>query len=154
MKITRFLKPNQIKLEVTGQEKREIIETLIRIMVDQGQIAPEQTGEVVESLMERESQVSTGLGYGVALPHVTTKAVTQIEVVFGRSIKGLDFEALDGLPVHFFFLILAPLKRPKEYLATISTISALMKDERFRNQLINCQSTEEIYKVFDQTSQT
>ena len=150
MKITNFFKLSQICLELTARDKKEVIEALVKMLIEQGKISKEMFDDVVNALTEREAQISTGLGYGVALPHVTTKAVSQIEIAFGRSSKGIDFDALDGNVVHFFFLILAPTKRPKEYLTAISSISALMKNEKIRHRLLNARSVEEVYKIFEE----
>jgi fructose-specific phosphotransferase system IIA component len=151
MKVTKYLKPSQINLELKAQDKQAVIESLVNILVERCDIPKEQVEEVMNALMEREALTSTGLGYGVAFPHVKTNVVREISIAFGRSLKGIDFDALDGNPVHFFFLILAPIKKTEEYLKVLSSISALMKDERIRSSLSAAQSVDEIFKILDQT---
>ena len=150
MKITKFLSPSQIEMELKAPDKQAVIEALVNILVSVGRIPKDKVEEVITALIAREGLTSTGLGYGIALPHVKTDVVTEICIAFGRSTKGIDFEALDGNPVHFFFLILAPPKKTEEYLKTLSSISALMKDEKERSRLFSAKSAEEVFKILDQ----
>ncbi len=150
MKITKFLSPSQIEMELKAPDKQAVIEALVNILVSVGRIPKDKVEEVITALIAREGLTSTGLGYGIALPHVKTDVVTEICIAFGRSTKGIDFEALDGNPVHFFFLILAPPKKTEEYLKTLSSISALMKDEKTRSRLFAAQSVDEVFNILDQ----
>jgi mannitol/fructose-specific phosphotransferase system IIA component (Ntr-type) len=149
MKITKYLKPSLISLKLETGDKRSVIESLLNVLVEKGGLPKERREEVLEALLERESLTSTGLGYGLALPHVRTNAIDKIQIVFGRSTQGMDFEALDGNPAHFFFLVLAPAKEIEEYLRVLSSISLLMKDENNRRSLLQAKTPEEIYKVLD-----
>ena len=150
MKLAKYLKLSQINVELQAENKSAVLEVLVQILVENGQLLGEMVEEVMNKLTERESLTSTGLGYGVGLPHVKTDAVDKIQIVFGRSTKGIDFDALDGNLVHFFFLILAPNTLTDEYLKVISAISGLMKDENVRRRLILAQGAEEIFKIIGQ----
>jgi mannitol/fructose-specific phosphotransferase system IIA component (Ntr-type) len=151
MKITRYLKPAQISLELNAADKQSALESLLKILVDTGGIPKDKTEELLKSLIEREAQASTGLGYGVALPHVKTNVVDKIQIAFGRSAKGIDFEALDENPAHFFFLILAPINEVCEHLKVLSLISLLMKDKNNRHSLLRAKTPEEIFRILDKT---
>jgi fructose-specific phosphotransferase system IIA component len=151
MKVTKFLPASQINIELQAKDKEEVIESLVNILVEQGHVLKEKVEEVKAALFEREALTSTGLGYGIALPHVKTNLVREICIAFGRSIKGVDFDALDGNPVHLFFLILAPTDKTEEYLKILSSISALLKNDKIRSQLQAAKSVDEIFKIFDQT---
>jgi len=149
MKITDFLNPSRIILHFEAKDKPSAIENLVKVLVSLGELPKEKLEEVVNALLKRETSTSTGLGYGVAVPHIKTNAVSKIQVVFGRNSDGLDFEALDGNPSHFFFLVLAPAEKIEEYLKVLSCISALMKEEKIRQQLLKAASVEEVYKILD-----
>ncbi len=151
MKVTKFLPASQINIELQAKDKEEVIESLVNILVEQGHVPKEKVEEVKAALFEREALTSTGLGYGIALPHVKTNVVREICIAFGRSAKGVDFDALDDNPVHLFFLILAPTDKTEEYLKTLSSISALLKNAKIRSQLQAARSADEIFKIFDQT---
>jgi fructose-specific phosphotransferase system IIA component len=147
MKINKYLKPSQILMQLTATNKHDVLEALVNVLVAREKIPHEMLKEVLNALLERETLTSTGVGYGVALPHVKTSAVDQIRIVFGRSTSGVDFDALDGNPVHLFFLILAPAQQTQEYLKVISAISGLMKDDTIRQRLLTAQSVEELIKA-------
>jgi mannitol/fructose-specific phosphotransferase system IIA component (Ntr-type) len=151
MKITKYLSPSEIILELPDTDKPGVIKFLVGLLVQKGKIPKEKVKDVVKALLEREALTSTGLGYGVALPHAKTDAAEEICLAFGRSTKGIDFSALDGNPANFFFLILAPAQKTEDYLKTLSNISALVKDEQTRSRLSAAKSAAEIYSLFDQT---
>ena len=147
MRITNYLSRQQILSDLKSSDKRGVLEELTQFLIDQGQVPAERRGDVIAGLVDREELTSTGLGYGLALPHVKTNAVTKIQIVFGRSVRGIDFASLDGNPTHLFFLVLAPPEMTTEYLKVISIISALMKDADQRQRLLRAKSAEEIFFV-------
>lgn len=147
MKITKFINKNQIILDLKAQTKDEVLETMLKKFVELGLVPGEMQEDVLNALKERESLTSTGLGYGVALPHVKTDAVSLINIVFARSVQGVEFEALDGNPVQFLIMILAPTKVSDDYLKTLSAISSLMKDARIRRRLAEAKSAEDILSI-------
>jgi len=147
MRITNYLSRQQILSDLKSSDKRGVLEELTQFLIDQGQVPAERRGDVIAGLVDREELTSTGLGYGLALPHVKTNAVTKIQIVFGRSVRGIDFASLDGNPTHLFFLVLAPPEMTTEYLKVISIISALMKDADQRQRLLRAKSAEEIFSV-------
>lgn len=144
MKITDYLNRERILIDLKSTDKLGVLEELSRVLIDQGQVAPERREDVMAGLVEREELTSTGLGYGLALPHIKTNAVTRIHIVFGRSVRGIDFASLDGNPTYLFFLVLAPPEMTTEYLKVISIISALMKDANQRQNILRAKSTDEI----------
>jgi PTS system fructose-specific IIC component len=147
MKITKFINKSQIILDLQASTKDEVLETMLKKFIELGLVPGEMREDVLAALKERENLTSTGLGYGVALPHIKTDAVSLIHIVFARSGQGVDFEALDGNPVNFFFMILAPTKVTDDYLKTLSAISALMKDARIRRRIAEAQTPEEILTI-------
>jgi mannitol/fructose-specific phosphotransferase system IIA component (Ntr-type) len=152
MKITKYLPLSQISADLEAKDKKAAIEFLLKMMTDRGMVQAEKAPEVYQALLEREALTSTGLGYGLALPHVRTEVVPKIELVFARSRKGVDFEALDGNPVYFLFLVLAPARCVDEYLKVISLISSLMKNESVRQRLLSAKNAEEIFGVIDRAA--
>lgn len=147
MKITKFINKNHIIMDLQASTKDEVLETMLKKFIELGLVPGEMREDVLAALKERENLTSTGLGYGVALPHIKTEAVSLIHIVFARSGRGVDFEALDGNPVNFIFMILAPTKVTDDYLKTLSAISALMKDARIRRRIAEAQTPEEILTI-------
>jgi PTS system nitrogen regulatory IIA component len=103
---------------------------------------------LMEILLERESLGSTGIGEGVAIPHGKSKDVKRLLASFGRSLAGMDFQAMDGKPTHLFFLLVAPENSAGTHLKALARISRLMKDNVFRKRLMKVSSGEEIYSLF------
>jgi mannitol/fructose-specific phosphotransferase system IIA component (Ntr-type) len=151
MKITYYLNRQQILTDLKSTDKLGVLEELTQVLIDQGRVPAEGREDVIAGLVEREELTSTGLGYGLALPHIKTNAVTKIQIVFGRSVRGIDFASLDGNPTHLFFLVLAPPEMTTEYLKVISVISALMKDADQRQRFLRAKSSEEIFSFLGST---
>ena len=151
MKITNYLTRQQILTDVRSTGKPGILEELTQVLIDQGRAPADRREEIIAGLVEREELTSTGLGYGLALPHIKTNAVNEIQIVVGRSVSGIDFASLDGKLTHLFFLVLAPPEMTAEYLKVISIISALMKDADQRQRLLRATSAEEIFSVLGST---
>lgn len=147
MKITDYLTPSEVLTDLKSADKLAVLEELSGVLIARGLIPSDRLKDVLACLLDREKLTSTGLGYGLALPHVKTNAVPRIVVVFGRSLKGIDFASLDGNPAHFFFLVLAPPEMTTEYLKVISLISALMKDAANRQRLLQSTTAEEIWAI-------
>ena len=102
---------------------------------------------VVEILLEREKLGSTGIGDGIAIPHGKLAGLERLVVSFGRSEVGVDFDSLDGGPVHIFFLLMAPENSAGQHLKALAKISRMLKDVSFREALVNAESSKEIYDL-------
>ncbi len=144
MKIVDFLKPELIIDNIKAQDKEGMLkefalrlEKLIGVKAD----------KVFNILMEREKLGSTGIGEGVAIPHGKLHDIQQFICSFGRSKKGIDFDAIDGKPVHLVFLLLAPENSAGTHLKALAKISKILKDPTFREQLLEQQGAEEIYRI-------
>ena len=123
---------------------RELVRVLSRV---ERQVNEDR---MIETLLERESLGSTGIGEGVAIPHGKSKEVKKILASFGRSETGLDFQSLDGKPTHLFFLLIAPENSAGMHLKALAQISRLMKDQNFRKRLMEAKSADEIYSLFSE----
>jgi nitrogen PTS system EIIA component len=97
-------------------------------------------------LMERESLGSTGIGGGIAIPHGKLGGVADIILGFGRSRSGVEYESLDGRPVHLFFLLLTPENSTGGHLKVLAQISKLLKMEYFKQELRRAETIDDIYE--------
>lgn len=100
------LRPTLFIPELKSKKKAAVLEEMVAHLAEQ-QIA-RQGEALLEVLRQREALGSTGLGKGIAIPHARSTMVAERAVLLARSTKGVDFEAVDGNPVHLFFLIVAP----------------------------------------------
>ena len=111
---------------------------------------PELNAQFIQQvLMEREQIGSTGVGNGVAIPHGKLHELQQCLVCFGRSIKGISFEAKDNKPVHLVVMILSPVGMAGEYLQTLARVSKLMNNEGNRNKFLQAGSEKNIQQLFN-----
>jgi PTS system nitrogen regulatory IIA component len=109
-----------------------------------------KTNDVIETVLEREKLGSTGIGQGVAIPHGKTDAVSEQIGALGISQKGVEFNSLDGEPVHLIFLLVGPVEASGDHLKALSRISRLFKDKFFRQALREAKTVDEVVKIIQQ----
>ncbi len=144
MKILDTLKEEAIISELDATDKKGVLE---RLAGPVAKAAGVDHKEMVRVLLERERLGSTGIGGGIAIPHGKSKLLESLLVGFGRSHKGIDFEAIDGKPAHLFFLLMAPEDSTDVHLRMLARISRLLKDITFRQRLMDAADRREIYTV-------
>ena len=145
MKILDILRKEFIIDRLKSKDKNGVLKELAEVLVENGKV--KDLKKVVETLQERERLGSTGIGDGVAIPHGKVKGFTRIVAAFGRSLDGIDFDSIDGKPVHLFFLLLAPEKSAGDHLKALARIARLMNDKSFRDELMAAKDGEEIYNI-------
>jgi len=144
MQITGMFKKDYIIEELKATTKRAVLAELSEILSRDAEGLP--PGAMVEVLLEREKLGSTGIGDGIAIPHGKLKNLDRLMISFGRSRQGIDFDAIDGKPVHLFFLLMAPESSTGQHLKALAKISRMLKDPEFRNDLMAATGAEEIYR--------
>jgi nitrogen PTS system EIIA component len=145
MKITEILSPELVLPDLRGRNKPEVLRELAACLSSKYRDLDAETLAAV--LAERERLGSTAIGDGIAIPHGKIAGVNRILGVFGRHLKGVDFESLDGRPTHLFFLLVAPEDSTSLHLKALARVSRLFKDNSFRDQLIKARDVTEIYRL-------
>ncbi|MBJ8008187.1 fructose-specific PTS transporter subunit EIIC [Bacillus cereus] len=148
MKITELLKRDTVIMNMTASNKEAVIDELVEKLNGANRL--NNKAEFKEAILKRESQSTTGIGEGIAIPHAKTKAVKQPAICFGRSVSGINYESLDGQPAHLFFMIAASEGANNTHLETLSRLSTLLMDEGFRKQLLEAKDEEELLRLFDE----
>ncbi|WP_260286394.1 PTS fructose transporter subunit IIABC [Peribacillus aracenensis] len=148
MKITDLLKLDTIIINLQSVTKQAVIDEL------SGKLAEADRLNDVEgfkaAILKREEQSTTGIGEGIAIPHAKTSAVRVPAICFGKSVSGVDYESLDGQPAHLFFMIAASEGANADHLETLSRLSSLLMDDKFRARLISAASGEEVLEIINQ----
>ena len=103
--------------------------------------------EVLVAILERERQFPTGIGYGVAVPHGKTPALTALVIVAGTTPAPVPYETIDGEPVRLFFLLAGPESCAGAHVKALSRISRLVRREPVRGKLLNARTPGEVYRV-------
>lgn len=145
MKITEFLSPDAVIGSLAATEKRGVLEELCGPLVGrQPQLTADHLREVLE---EREKLGSTGIGQGVAIPHGKLPGLGALVGVFGRSVEGVAFDAIDGKPTHLFFALFAPENSAGIHLKALARISRLFKSVQLRTAILKAADGREIYRL-------
>ncbi|MBS4538553.1 fructose-specific PTS transporter subunit EIIC [Clostridium sp. D2Q-11] len=152
MKITDLLKMDTIILDLNSSSKAKVIDELVNKLDNAGRLNNKQ--EYKKDILKREEQSTTGIGDGVAIPHAKSRAVKTPAIAFGRSIKGIDFDSLDGEASHLFFMIAASEGAHSDHLETLSRLSTLLMDTTFRAALLKANSKEEVIRLIDEKEQS
>lgn len=150
MKIMDFLSPEGIIIDLQAQDKKTAIAELVDQLVKAKKIKKSAEAEVIETVLEREKLGSTGIGQGVAIPHGKTDSVEEQIGALGISQKGVEFNSLDGEPVHLIFFLVGPIEVAGQHLKALSRISRLFKDKFFRQALREAKSVQDVIKIIQQ----
>ncbi len=148
MKLASLLTPDQVILDLPGEVCSEATAAIIDHLIAKGRLKEELREEVLELLKERERQISTGIGSGVAIPHAFSDSVDQVVAAFARSVDGVDFEALDNAPVNFIILFIVPKKEYNMHLQTLAAIARMFNNCEVRQQLMDARGTEDVLDIF------
>jgi len=145
MEATEFIQYFREELfigDLKSTKKADALREMVRILCKQQNIKNAEI--ILEMLYRREDLGSTGIGNGVAIPHGRTLAVPDTVVVFGRSKEGIEFDAIDGEPVHLIFLIVAPPHDESNvYLPLLGKIVEIVREEDNRKRLLDAETYEE-----------
>ncbi|MGD0089741.1 MAG: PTS sugar transporter subunit IIA [Planctomycetota bacterium] len=131
MKLSDIIPEGGILDDLKATQKEEVIKELVQALVKTGKVDESASKKVIKALMDREELGSTGIGAGVAVPHAKHDSVTDLVGAFGRSKKGINFDALDGEPVQVLFLLLSSKSASGAHLEALAYISRLVRDEKF-----------------------
>jgi len=137
-----------VKVPLEGTDKESVIRELVDMLGAANLLVDKQ--KVFESVITRESTKSTGIGFGIAIPHGKCSGAKELVMAVGISHKGIDFQSIDNKPVHIVVLLASPVDRTGPHIQALARISRLMLDEDFKNKLQNAQSAEQVYKLISE----
>ncbi|MEI9896949.1 MAG: PTS sugar transporter subunit IIA [Chthoniobacter sp.] len=152
MMLANLLSAEQIIPEMKAGERWEAIEEIVNLLVGAGRISSKDKPSVLAALKQREETMSTGIGFGIAIPHASSDCVTEVVAGFGRSKAGLEFDSLDNQPVHFIVLFIVPRDQFQTHLRTLAAIAKFLNDRTVREELGSAASAQDILKVFTNRS--
>jgi PTS system nitrogen regulatory IIA component len=147
MEVNEFINQNLIKMNLVSEDKDSVIKEMIEIMAENEIITDKE--EVIKKAMEREEKGTTGVGKGVAIPHVKSAAVRRPAVAFGRSDAGIDYGSMDKKLSHLFFLITVPEESHDEHLKLLAQLSRNLVHDDFRDSLLEAEDEEEIMSILE-----
>ncbi len=130
--------------EFQAADRDGVIGELVSSLDRAGKLGKNNAKAITRAVIKRENEASTGMGKGVAVPHVKHKAVKDVVVAIGQSGAGIDFSALDKQPVYSVILLVSPANEPDEHLQAMENIFRNLQYEKFRRFLRQCRSAEQI----------
>ncbi|MDR0297730.1 MAG: fructose-specific PTS transporter subunit EIIC [Streptococcaceae bacterium] len=152
MEIKELLKPEVMLLDLQATDKDAAITEMVQSLVKYGYVTDFDAFKA--GIWARENQTSTGLGEGIAMPHSKNAAVVEPVVLFARSRAGVDYAALDGAPVHLFFMIAAPEGANDTHLEALANLSKFLLQDGFTEKLSAAATPREITRLFDLSALT
>jgi mannitol/fructose-specific phosphotransferase system IIA component (Ntr-type) len=135
MDLGDILSKEQIIPDLQAADRWQAIDELINNLVVTGKIKPEHREAITAVVRKRESSMSTGIGFGIGIPHASTDLIYEVVGALGRSKKGVDFNALDNQPVHLVMLFLVPQGQFQKHLHTLANIAKMLHKSEFRQAL-------------------
>ena len=144
MLLTELLTPDRIVVPLAATDKPGVLAELTRHLVDRSGGAFD---EVLAAVLEREAVLSTGIGFGVAIPHARSAGVRELTIVGGVSRAAVAYDGIDGEPVRLFFMIVGPEESAGLHVKILSRIARLVRGEAIRRELTQASTPDEFHNV-------
>ncbi|TAL16034.1 PTS sugar transporter subunit IIA [bacterium] len=145
MRVADFLRKEWIIPDLASHNKEGALSEMVGVL-EKTKGVPD-AGKALTVLLEREQLGSTGIGEGIAIPHGKLSEIGDVVSVFALSRNGVDFDSMDGAPVHILFLLIAPENSASLHLKALARISRLLKSRQFRDELIKQSSVEDLFDL-------
>ncbi|MCG9876474.1 MAG: PTS sugar transporter subunit IIA [Leptospiraceae bacterium] len=145
--LLEILNESNVIFDFHADSKESVIEQMVDHLVNNHTLDSSKRNEVIESLLQREKSMSTGIGSGVAIPHCSISVVDTLKSVMAISPQGIAFDSIDSNPVHIFILLIVPKSKFQEHIKTLAMIAKTLNQPDEREKIIQSKSLEEIKKV-------
>src|SRR5688500_1500097 len=147
MNLADILSHEQILPDLQATTRWEAIDELINNLIVTGKIKAEHREAISAVVKKRETSMSTGIGFGIGIPHASTDLIYEVVGSFGRSKKGVNFDALDNQPVNLVMLFLVPQGQFQKHLHTLANIAKLLHNKEFRQALESAPDADAMVKI-------
>lgn len=132
-------------IDLKGKSKQDILKEMVEVIAAASEVTDKD--DFFISIMKREKIMSTGIGIGLAVPHVKIDSVKDFVMAIGRKKEGVEFDSIDGKPVYLIIMIGANTEQRDDYLKVLAKISLLLKNSEFREKMINSKGPDEIMEL-------
>jgi fructose-specific phosphotransferase system IIA component len=140
MRLSELLNASAVTMRLKAGSKREALVELTELL--EAAHGFHSQGEILDRVMRREAMMTTGIGYGVAIPHGKARSVDRMAAAVGVAPQGLEFESEDGQPVYLLVLFVSPENATTQHVRVLANISRLLKEESVRKSLREARSPE------------
>jgi len=139
--------------ELQASDREGVITELVSSLDKAGRLGKGKCEEIIREVIKREKEASTGLGRGVAVPHVKHKVVKNVIAAIGKSGAGIDFFALDKQPVYSVILLISPADEPDKHLQAMESVFKHLQQDRFRKFLRQCRTPKQIEDLLNEADE-
>ena len=147
MRLRELFTSDVVKLDLESETKDDVLKELVKLLG----LDDKSESTLIKTLKRRENLGSTGIGKGIAIPHCRSLVVSRLRLAYGRKVTGIDFNSIDGEPVHNFFLIVAPpLEVSNQYLPVLGKIAQFAKDPDVPRELLQLDDPEKFLALLDE----
>jgi len=151
VKIQDLLQKSSILIDLKSTEKDQVLRQTAKFMAS---LYGLDNGEQISRLiLERESDMSTGIGYGIAIPHARITGIDRLYMVAARSVNGIEFGAIDDQPVHLIFMLISPANTSTEHTQILSSLSSIMAYEDVREKLFSAETVEQFLDIIKKSEE-
>jgi mannitol/fructose-specific phosphotransferase system IIA component (Ntr-type) len=147
MKLSDFVCFSAIVPDLRASDRNGAIRELVHCLHTEGRLGRCDPEKLTRAIIQRENEASTGMGKGVALPHIKTDGIEEPVAAIGRSSQGLDFRSLDKQPVYSVILLVSPKQNPDKHLQAMEILFRNLNQDDFRRFLRQAQTAEEIEDI-------
>lgn len=148
MRLSEMLKPQNIKLGLEAKTKTDAISELVNLLAANGEVGDAK--KVLDSVLEREATRTTGIGNGLAIPHGKCPGTDHLVMAVGKAATPIDFQAIDGRPVTWIWLLSSPPDKTGPHIHALARISRLMTIDKFRAGLAQAKTPQEVFDIIQQ----
>ena len=147
MKLSDIVCVETVNPDLAATDRDGVIKELVAALEKAGKLGSSNAATIARAVIKRENEASTGIGKGVAVPHVKHKSVDGVIAAIGCSSEGVDFSSLDKQPVYSVILLLSPSDNPDRHLQAMESIFKNLQKDDFRRFLRQAQTAEQIHEV-------
>ncbi len=145
MQLTKILTLDRIRVPLTASDKMGVITQLIDLLATTGGLTNRDAA--LEAVLKREAERTTGIGYGLAIPHGKSDGCDRLVMAAGKPAQPVDFQSLDGRPVTFVVLLVSPPDQTGPHIQALAKISRLMNIEDFRGAVARAATADELFQA-------
>jgi PTS system fructose-specific IIC component len=145
VKIRDLLNKDSIIIDLQARDKNATIVQMAGFLASINNL--QDNDLIFRKILEREAEMSTGIGLGIAIPHARVETVDRVYMAAARSVKGIDFTAIDGQLVHLIFMIVSPVHASSDHMQVLSSLSRIMSYEDIRKKLLTVKKQEQFLEL-------
>ena len=153
MKLSEIINGKNIISELKATDRWEVIDEMVGNLVESGVLRESAREPILDSIKKREASMSTGIGFGIGIPHASTDLIDEVVGALGRSTDGINFEALDNQPVILVVLFLVPQGQFQKHLHTLANIAKRLHNPEFRKLLEDASDADAMLEIIQQSAE-